>query len=122
MSNKVASTIVLLCLLACPALVWGQGQSAPTPTATGLKIGVSNMQGAIANTGEGKKAFAELQKKYEPRQNELRQLQQSIASKQDQLQRQNTTLSDEEQRRLNREVETDQTRLKRMQEDLQADA
>jgi outer membrane protein len=122
MSNKVASTTVLLCLLTCPALVWGQGQSAPAPTSTGLKIGVINMQGAIANTGEGKKAFSELQKKYQPKQNELQQLQQGIASKQDQLQKQNTTLSEDEQRRLTREIESDQTRLKRMQEDLQADA
>jgi outer membrane protein len=120
MSNRVATTVVLVCLLVCPALL--SGQSPPPTTAGGLKIGVINMQGAIANTGEGKKAFAELQKKYEPRQKDLQQLQQSVASKQDQLQRQNTTLSEEEQRRLNREIETEQTRLKRLQEDLQADA
>ena len=120
MSRRVVANCVLVCLLACPALL--AGQSPPPTTGGGLKIGVINMQGAIANTGEGKKAFAELQKKYEPRQKDLQQLQQSIASKQEQLQRQNTTLSDDEQRRLSREIETDQTRLKRMQEDLQADA
>jgi outer membrane protein len=119
MRNTVAKVGVGLCLLACPVLLRGQSPDAPP---VGVKIGVINMQGAIANTGEGKKALSDLQKKYQPRQQELQQLQQEIASKQDQLQKQGTTLSDEEQRRLTREIETDQTRLKRMQEDLQADA
>jgi outer membrane protein len=120
MSNRVASLGVSLCLLACPAIAWGQSPEPPATAAA--KIGVINMQGAIANTAEGKKALAELQKKYEPRQGQLQQLQQGIASKQDQLQKQGTTLSDAEQARLSREIQSDQTRLKRTQEDLQADA
>jgi len=104
----------------CPAIIWGQ--SPEPPATTGIKIGVINMQGAIGNTAEGKKALADLQKKYEPRQRELQQLQQDIASKQDQLQKQGTTLSDDEQSRKSREIQSDQTRLKRLQEDLQADA
>jgi outer membrane protein len=123
MSNRARVIGMLVCLLMCPVLVSGQSATpAPEAAPAGGKIGVINMQGAIANTGEGKKAFAELQKKYQPRQQQLQQLQQEIASKQDQLQRQTTTLSDDEQRRLSREIETDQTRLKRTQEDLQADA
>ena len=120
MSNRLASIGVSLCLLMCPAIIWGQSPEPPA-TAT-VKIGVINMQGAIGNTAEGKKALSDLQKKYEPRQRELQQLQSGIASKQDQLQKQGTTLSDVEQARLSREIQSDQTRMKRMQEDLQADA
>jgi outer membrane protein len=122
MRSRLESIRVLACLLGCSALGLSQSPSPTAASPTGVKIGVINMQGAIANTGEGKKAFSDLQKKYEPRQHALQQLQQEIASKQDQLQRQNTTLSDDEQRRLTHEIETDQTRLKRMQEDVQADA
>ena len=61
MSNRVASLGVSLCLLACQAIAWGQSPEPPATAAA--KIGVINMQGAIANTTEGKKALAELQKK-----------------------------------------------------------
>jgi outer membrane protein len=85
------------------------------------KIGVINIQAAIANTTEGKKVIADLQKKYQPRQQELQRLQQEIQSIQDQLTKQSATLSDEEQGRLNRELEDKQKLLKRSAEDAQND-
>ncbi len=66
------------------------------------------MQGAILSTAEGKKVIADLQKKYQPRQQELQRLQQEIQAIQDQLTKQAATLSDEEQGRLNREAEDKQ--------------
>jgi outer membrane protein len=85
------------------------------------KIGVVNLQEAILSTAEGKKAMADLQKKYQPRQQEVQKLQQTIQAANDQLQRQAATLSDEEQRRLGRDLEDKQKLLKRTTEDAQAD-
>jgi len=117
MNIQLRKMALCLGLAAWPALGWGQS---PTPSLPG-KIGVINIQAAIAGTGEGKKAFAELEKRYAPRRQELQQLQQEINALTDQLQKQATTLSDDEQRRLNRELQEKQTRLKRNQEDAQTD-
>jgi outer membrane protein len=85
------------------------------------KIGVVSIQEAIVSTAEGKKAMAELQKKYQPRQQEVQKLNQDIQAISDQLQKQAATLGDEEQRRLNRDLEEKQKLLKRSTEDAQAD-
>ena len=85
------------------------------------KVGVINIQAAIANTAEGKKALGDLQKRYQPRQQELQRLQQEIQSIQDQLTKQSATLSDEEQARMNRDAEAKQKMLKRSAEDAQND-
>lgn len=85
------------------------------------KIGVININAAIANTQEGKKAIADLQKKYQPRQQELERLQQEIQGIQEQLSKQTPTLSDDEQRRLSRDLEDKQKLLKRSTDDAQSD-
>jgi outer membrane protein len=116
MRNRLLSVSALLCLLVCPALA----RSQDAPSAPG-KIGLINIQEAIAATVEGKKALGDIQKKYEPRRNDLERQQQEINALQDQLQKQVTTLSDEEKLRLNRELEEKQRLFKRAQEDAQAD-
>jgi outer membrane protein len=116
MRNRVLTLTVLLGLLMLPLLAWAQA-----PAAAASKVGVLNIQAAIGNTAEGKKASADLLKKFEPRQRELQQQQQEIQGLQDQLQKQAATLSDDEQRRLARDLEDKQKRFKRNQEDTQAD-
>lgn len=117
MSNHVLSTALSIGLALVPMGAWSQSSPPATPT----KVGVINIQAVIANTGEGKKALADLDKKYEPRRKDLQQQQQEITTIQDQLQKQGTTLSDDEQRRLTRELQEKQTRLKRAQDDAQSD-
>lgn len=85
------------------------------------KIGVINIQAAIAGTVEGKKVIGDLQKKYQPRQTELQRLQQEIQAIQDQLSKGQATLSEDEQGRLSREAEEKQKLLKRTAEDAQND-
>jgi len=116
MTSRVFTLAVLLGLLTVCTQGWAQ-----TPAPGTGKVGVINIQLAIGNSAEGKKASSDLQKKYEPRQRELQQQQQEIQSLQDQLQKQAATLSDEEQRRLSRELEDKQKRFKRNQEDFQSD-
>ena len=118
MSKQLFRMALALGVALSPALA--RGQSSAPATVQG-KIGVINIQAAIANTGEGKKAFGELDKKYAPRRQDLQEQQQSINAVQDQLQKQGTTLSDDEQRRLARELQEKQTRFKRAQDDAQSD-
>jgi outer membrane protein len=113
MKNLVLSLSILLGLLAWPVLASAQGASG--------KIGVINIQESIGKSGEGKKAFSELQKKYQPREQDLQRQQQDIAALQDQLQKQAMTLSDEERARLSRDLEEKQKILKRASEDANTD-
>jgi outer membrane protein len=118
MRERVKNVGILLAFLAAPALSWSQTTAA---TAAGEKVGVINIQQAIAATAEGKKAFAALQKKYQPRQADLQKQQQEIQSLQDQLQRQQTTLSDNERIRLGRELSDKQKLFERARQDAQDD-
>jgi len=116
MKNRL---IVLFTLLAvCGGTLSLNAQSAAPAQS---KIGVINMQAAIASTAEGKKIFTDLQKKYQPRQQELQRLQQEIQAIQDQLTKQQATLSDDESSRLSRQAEDKQKLLKRSAEDAQND-
>lgn len=85
------------------------------------KVGLINIQGAIANTAEGKKVLGDLQNKYAPRQKDIQKKQQDIQAEQDQMQKQANTLSEEEQSRMSRDVEEKQKELKRELEDAQSD-
>jgi outer membrane protein len=116
MKNRLITLTALLAVLASPVYVRAQSAA----LAQG-KIGIINIQAAIANTAEGKKVIADLQKKYEPRQRALQSLGTEIQAIQDQLQKQAATLSDEEQGRLTREAEDKQKRLKRDTDDAQSD-
>lgn len=117
MRNRLMRTTVLLCLLVLPA--WARSQD--QPAAAQGKIGVINIQEAIAGTAEGKKALADIQRKYEPRRNDLERQQQDINALQDQLQKGQNTLSEEERLRLTRELDEKNRLFKRAQEDAQAD-
>ena len=116
MKNRVSITLVLLLLFVCPALATAQG----TPAASG-KVGILNIQVAILNTGEGKKALADLDKKYQPKRAELQKMQQDIQSLQDQIQRQDNTASDAAQQQLNRQLDEKKKIMTRTQEDAQSD-
>ncbi len=118
MRNRFLTLALMLSLLTFPAL--SRSQDLGSATNPG-KIGVINIQQAIAGTAEGKKALAELDKKYNPKRQDLQQREQKINALQDQLQKQATTLSDDEQVRLRRELDEEQKVFKRLQEDAQAD-
>jgi len=110
MKNRLTALTAFLAFIAVPLAAHAQG-----------KVGVINMNAAIASTAEGKKVIADLQKKYQPRQQELERLQAEIQAIQDQLSKQTPTLSDEEQRRMSRDLEDKQKLLKRSTDDAQSD-
>lgn len=110
MKNRFVAVSALLAILAIPLAAQAQG-----------KVAVININAAIAGTAEGKKAITDLQKKYQPRQQELERLQQEIQGIQEKLSKQTPAMSEEEQRRLTRDLEDKQKILKRSTDDAQAD-
>jgi len=115
MKTRVSTITLLFFLGAFPAGLLAQASSASS------KVGLVNIQEAILSTAEGKKSMADLQRKYQPRQQEIQKQNQDIQAITDQLQKQAATLSDDEQRNLNRQLEEKQKLMKRTQEDAQAD-
>jgi outer membrane protein len=107
---------VVAALLMTPA-VWAQEGGA----ASANKVGIINIQAAIASTAEGKQATAELQSQFAPRQAELQQIQKQIQDIQSRLQTGQTTLSDAETERLTGQGQRLSRTLQRKQQDLQAD-
>lgn len=115
MRNRVYLMSLLLCLLGAPALALAQ---AAVPGKIGI---INNIQEAIFASEEGKKALADLQKKFQPRQDDLQRQQQEIQALNEQLQKQAATLSDEERVRLSRDLEDKQKIFKRATEDFNAE-
>jgi outer membrane protein len=115
MKNRVSTVLALFSLFVCPAL--SRAQTAPSSG----KIGVLNIQAAILNTAEGKKALADLDKKYQPKRADLQRMQQEITSLEDQVQRQQTAASDSAQLQLTRQLEEKKKIFTRTQEDAQSD-
>jgi len=111
---------VLAAFLMTPA-VWAQASGAGAAAATPLKVGIINVQAAIANTAEGKAAGAELQSQFSPRQTELQNMQKQIEDNQTRLRTGQSTLSDEEKARLARELDTLNRTFQRRSQDAQDD-
>lgn len=91
--------------------------STPTPT----KVGVIQIQAALAATKEGQKAAAELETKMAPRKKELEAKQNEIKDLQERLQRGGNTLSDSAKEDLTRNIDTKTKSYNREIEDAQAE-
>lgn len=118
-SRMLRSAALVATFFAGSAAVFAQAPAAGS-SASG-KIGVLNVQGAIAGTAEGKQASAELQAQFAPRQTELQNLQKQIEDIRQRLQTGGDKLSQEEQARLQRQGETLTKQAQRKQEDYNDD-
>ena len=114
---KIRAVVPVIAALLMTPAVWAQ---AAAPAAAG-KVGVINIQAAIASTAEGKQAAAELQSQFTPRMNELQNLQKQIEDVRNRLQTGQSTLSDEEKARLTREGDQLTRTYQRKQQELQDD-
>jgi outer membrane protein len=103
--------------LVCLAL-FAFSQIAPAQT----KVAVINLQKAVFDSAEIKKADAEMQAKFKPRQDAIEQLQKEIATLSQQLQTSQGKLSAQAEADLTAQGQQKQRNLQRMQDDLQADA
>jgi outer membrane protein len=93
----------------------------PSAPAGPAKIAVIGFQEAVAGTNDFQRRFADLQKKYEPKRQELKTLNDQITSLQKELQAQSATLSDADRATKAKLLDDKQKDLKRAGEDAQTD-
>jgi outer membrane protein len=107
--------ILRLAALSC-ALCW-----MATMALAQTKIGVVSLQRAVLESAEIKKANADMQAKYQPRQQEMEKLQRDLQSIQQQLQTNAGKLTAQAESDLSAQAQRKQRELQRMNEDLQSD-
>ena len=100
--------------------------SAQTPAAAAapagpVKIGVIAFQVAVAQTNEGQRDFADLQKKFDPRRQQLKTQSDEIDTLTKQLQTENATLTDDQRASRARAIDEKKKQLQRDAEDAQND-
>jgi outer membrane protein len=88
---------------------------------TGTKIGTLAVEQAIAASNEGQRDLEALSKKFEPKQNELKGLNEEIDSLKKQLNAQQDKLNDESREKLVRQIETKQKSFDRAAEEAKED-
>ena len=103
-------------LMVCSALL-GVAQTASAQ----LKITVINLQRAVLESAEFKKAYADMQARYKPRSAAIEQLQKDIAGIAQQLQTNAGKFTQQAEAELTAQGQKKQRDLQRLQEDLQAD-
>ena len=114
-------------LLASGLILSATAQSAAaatTSTATqapAAKIAVIAFQVAVAQTNEGQRDFSDLEKRFAPRQAQLKALSDEIQTETKQLQTQSSTLSEVERANRARDIQNKQTELDRSAQDARSD-
>jgi outer membrane protein len=131
MNSKFAPFTLAVVILSVMAL--GQSSSAapkppadapsvPATAASALgKIGIINMQQAILASNEGQRDFQTLSKKFEPKQAELKSMNEEVDNLKKQLNTQGDKLNDMARANLVRTIESKQKELQRNLEDAQSD-
>ena len=124
MKRSLAVLITLASGLSLTA--FAQAPAAPAPaaasTATGpAKIAVIAFQVAVAQTNEGQRNFADLQKKYDPKRQQLKALSDEVDGLKKQLQTQGSTLTDAQRSEKTRAIDDKEKQLQRSAEDAQND-
>ncbi|HUD14895.1 MAG TPA: OmpH family outer membrane protein [Terracidiphilus sp.] len=119
-------SLVLTTLLASGLALGAAAQTAPTPAAPAAsaapagpaKIAVIAFQVAVAKTNEGQRNFADLQKKFQPRENALKERNDEVETLTKQLQAQGATLSEAARASQARTIDEKKKKLDRDLEDL----
>lgn len=94
----------------------------PGPAVSGaVKVGIINIQRAIVESNEGKKAADDLTKRFTPIRNELQKSQDDIAKLQKQLDEGGRVLNDEARANLVREIERKTKEFNRKNDDANSD-
>lgn len=96
--------------------------SAALPAATGSKIGAINIETAIFASNEGQRDFEALNKKLEPKQNELKGLNDELDGLKKQLNTQGDKMNDDARGKLVKQIEQKQKSLDRSVQDARDDA
>jgi outer membrane protein len=92
-----------------------------TPAPGGMKVGTINIQEAIAGSNEGRRDLEALQKKFDPKQNELKGQNDELEALKKQLNTQGPTLNEDAAANLKSQIETKQKAFDRAVQDAQED-
>jgi outer membrane protein len=118
-------SIALAITLASGFVLSAAAQTLPVPASAApagpVKIAVIAFQVAVAQTNEGQRNFADLQKKYEPKEAQLMALNDEIENLKKQLQAQGDKLSDAERASRTKTIEDKDKQLQRSVEDTRND-
>jgi outer membrane protein len=98
--------------------------AAPSPvaaSAAGTRVGTINMEQAISASNEGQRDFEALGKKFEPKQNELKGMNDEVESLQKQLTTQGDKLNDDARANLVKQIEQKKKSLERAGQDARED-
>ena len=117
----LASGLALTAAAQTPSAPAAPGASVAAAPAGPAKIAVIAFQVAVAQTNEGQRAFADLQKKYQPKQAQLKALSDEVDSLTKQLQTQGDKLSDAERAARAKTIDDKKKQLERSAEDAQND-
>jgi outer membrane protein len=119
-------SLALVITLASGFVLSAAAQTLPVPAASAApagpaKIAVIAFQVAVAQTNEGQRSFADLQKKYDPKRQTLKTLSDDIDNLKKQLQAQGDKLSDAERASRAKTIDDKEKQLQRQAEDAQND-
>jgi outer membrane protein len=117
-------SLALVITLASGLVLSAAAQTSPAPAAAPAgpaKIAVIAFQVAVAQTNEGQRNFADLQKKYEPKEAQLKALNDEIENLKKQLQAQGDKLSDAERASKAKTIDDKEKQLQRSVEDTRND-
>jgi len=102
-------------------LVLSVAAQTPVAPAAPTKIAIVAFQAAVAQTNEGQRNFADLQKKYEPKRTQLKTLSDEVDNLKKQLQAQGDKLTDGERATRAKTIDDKEKQLQRSAEDAQND-
>ena len=118
-------SLVLIATLASGLVLSAAAQTLPAPAAAApagpVKIAVIAFQAAVAQTNEGQRNFADLQKKFSPKREQLRAHADEIDTETKQLQAQGDKLSEAVLASRTKAIEDKKKQLQRDSEDAQND-
>ncbi len=125
MKRTFVGTTMFALVLAIASMAQSTPAAAPATTtaapAGSVKVGIIDIQQAIIGTNEGARDFEALQKKFEPKRNELASQNTDIDNLKKQLNTQGDKMNEEARANLVKSIETKQKGLQRSAEDAQND-
>jgi outer membrane protein len=110
----------------CAVLGLGAALLAPmakaqTPAGPPSKVAVIDIQAAIAQTNDGKKAGADMKTKFTPKQEELQKKQRDVEAMQEQLRKGQNAMSEDSRQKMMRDIDQKTNNLKRDGDDFNQD-
>jgi len=121
MKHPFFSMLTLAAALGCSSVALSQASAVPTATSGAIKIATIAFNPAVFQTNEAQRDFAEVQKKFGPKEAELKTLGDEVDSLKKQIQAGGDKLSDEERSTRLKAIDVKEKQLQRNTEDAQND-